>query len=230
MAKILVVEDVEDWAQLIARELKACSYEVFVADNGLSALELQMKQHPDLIILDWGLPLLDGLEVLRKLRQHSATPILMVTGRAEEIDRVLGLEVGADDYLVKPFSTRELIARIRAILRRVELIQNTLKTEPKTIPPLSYGPLRVDPQTFTVHLRDERLDLSRTEFDLLCLFLQFPGQAFERSYLMETVWGETYVEHDRSVDNTIHRLRRKLKTFGESIETVHGVGYRLRVD
>ncbi|MHB8626367.1 MAG: response regulator transcription factor [Aggregatilineales bacterium] len=231
MTKILIVEDGIDLAQLITRELKACGYEVIAVDNGLSALDIHAKQAIDLIILDWVLPELDGLEVLRRLRQRSATPVLMLTGRVDEIDRVLGLEVGADDYLVKPFSMRELVARTRAMLRRAELIQHTLATARQAgAIQASYGPLSIDSETHTARLNGKLLDLSRTEFDLLHLILQSPGRVFERAYLLETIWGELHVKHDRSVDNVIHRLRRKLGDFGDCIETVHGVGYRLRVN
>lgn len=229
MSKILIVEDAADLSRLIARELKACSYEVTIVEDGLSALQCYDKQHPDLVILDWILPALDGLEVLRRMRQNSATPILMLTGRAEEIDRVIGLELGADDYLVKPFSMRELVARTRALLRRVELIQQTVLTKPANSS-VSYGSLSLDPQTHIAMLDAKEIDLSRIEFDLLYLFLRSPYQAFERSYLLETVWGESATGHDRSVDNVIHRLRRKLGEFSENIETVHGIGYRLRLN
>lgn len=225
MSKILIVEDVPDLSRLIARELKACGYEVNAVEDGLSALEFCNRQVPDLLILDWMLPGLDGLDVLRRLRQTSTIPVLMLTGRNEEIDRVLGLELGADDYLVKPFGMRELVARTRALLRRVELIQQAAPVHT----PLSCGPLSLDPQTHLAMLNAQEIDLSRIEFDLLHLFLRHPCQAFERSYLLETIWGGAWLGHDRSVDNVIHRLRRKLGDFGENIETVHGVGYRLRV-
>jgi DNA-binding response OmpR family regulator len=229
MARILVVEDAVDLAQLITRELRACDYETIAADNGLSALDILAKQPLDLVILDWVLPELDGLEVLRRLREHSATSVLMLTGRVDEIDRVMGLEVGADDYLVKPFSMRELVARTPAILRRTELIQRTLTAEyqPSAVS-VHYGPLHIDPETHIASLRDLPLELSRTEFDFMHLFVRFPGRVFERAYLLETIWGQLQVSHDRSVDNVIHRLRRKLNDFGEMIETVHGVGYRLQ--
>src|SRR5260370_19279105 len=130
MAKVLLVEDAPDLAQLIARELHAAHYEVALADNGVSALQMHADEHPDLVILDWMLPKMDGLEVLRRLRQSSTTPVLMLTGRDDEIDRVLGLEVGPDDYLVKPFRMPELLARTRAMLRRFDLIQQTVAADP----------------------------------------------------------------------------------------------------
>src|SRR5258708_4195404 len=147
MAKILLVEDDADLAQLIARELRSSTYEVVIVDNGVSALEQHTAQQPDLVILDWVLPGMDGLDVLQKLRQTASTPVLMLTGRNEEIDRVVGLEVGADDYLVKPFSMRELVARTRAMLRRVELITQTVNTKPTF---LRYSGIVLDPATHLV--------------------------------------------------------------------------------
>jgi len=153
----------------------------------------------------------------------------MLTARDDEADRLLGLEVGADDYMTKPFSMRELIVRVRAMLRRVELIRQTLETDRKAgAETVHYAALRLDPTAHRALLEDTSLELSRTEFDLLHLFVRNPGRAFGRAYLLETVWGEIPLESDRAVDNTILRLRRKLGTLGEAIETVRGVGYQLR--
>ena len=229
MTKILLVEDTSDLAQVIARELEAAGYDVIRAGDGLTALQLHASAQPDLILLDWMLPQLDGLEVLRRLRRTSAVPVLMLTARGEETDRVVGLEVGADDYLTKPFSMRELIARVRAMLRRVEQIQQMLSADRTgDEAPIQRGGLRLDPQAHLATLDGEPLDLSRTEFDLLHLLLRNPGRAFSRAYLLDTVWGETYVGGDRSVDNAMLRLRKKLGTLGDDIETVWGVGYRLK--
>src|SRR5262249_37921113 len=146
MATILLVEDTTALAQVIARELRTAGYDVAIVDKGLSALELHANLRPDLVILDWMLPQLGGLEVLRRLRQSFATPVLMLTARDDEIDRVVGLEVGADDYIVKPFSVRELVARVRATLRRVELIRQTLEADRKASDvPAQYGPLILSP-------------------------------------------------------------------------------------
>jgi DNA-binding response OmpR family regulator len=229
MATILLVEDALDLAQVIVRELEAAGYEVMHAGDGLIALQLHAAHQPDLVILDWMLPRLDGLEVLRQIRQSSATPVLMLTARDEEADRVIGLEVGADDYLTKPFSMRELVARVRALLRRIERVRQILAADRAggdTV--IKYGLLRLDPQAYQATLADEPLDLTRTEFELLHLLLRNPGRAFSRAYLLDTVWGESYVIGDRSVDNAILRLRRKLGVLGEAIETVWGIGYRLR--
>lgn len=229
MTKILLVEDTPDLAQVIARELEAAGYDVIRAGDGLTALQLHAAHAPDLILLDWMLPKLDGLEVLRRLRRTSAVPVLMLTARGEETDRVVGLEVGADDYLTKPFSMRELIARVRAMLRRVEQIQQMLSADRTSAEaPIQRGGLRLDPQAHLAILDGETLDLSRTEFDLLHLLLRNPGRAFSRAYLLDTVWGETYVGGDRSVDNAMLRLRKKLGALGDDIETVWGVGYRLK--
>ena len=231
MATILLVEDAVDLAQVIVRELAAAGHEVVHAADGLAALELHASHQPDLVILDWMLPKLDGLEVLRQIRQSSAVPVLMLTARGEEADRVIGLEVGADDYLTKPFGMRELLARVRALLRRIERVQQILAADrDRASTPVTYGRLRLDPGAYQASLDGTPLDLTRTEFELLHLLLRNPGRAFSRSYLLDTVWGENYVAGDRSVDNAILRLRRKLGNLGEAIETVWGVGYRLRRD
>ncbi|WP_376793915.1 response regulator transcription factor [Thermogemmatispora sp.] len=225
----MLVEDAQDLAQLIIRELKADGYDVLYAADGVEALRLHEEQRPALVILDWMLPRMDGLEVLRRLRQQAPTPVLMLTARGEETDRVVGLELGADDYLTKPFSMRELLARVHALLRRAELIQQMLQRDlERAEQPLSDGRLCLDPQAHLVTLDGQPLDLSPTEFELLHLFLRSPGRAFSRAYLLDTVWGESYVGGDRSVDNTVLRLRKKLGPLGEAIETVWGVGYRWR--
>jgi DNA-binding response OmpR family regulator len=231
MTTILLVEDARDLAQVILRELQALDYTVLHAVDGLSALQLHAKHEPDLIILDWMLPKLDGLEVLRQIRRDSAVPILMLTARGEEADRVIGLEVGADDYLVKPFGMRELIARVRALLRRVENVQQIVEADrAKAEQTLTYSALSLEPDAYSATLDGVPLSLTRTEFDLLHLLLRNPGRAFSRTYLLDTVWGGNYIAGDRSVDNTVLRLRKKLGDLGEAIETVWGVGYRLRTE
>jgi DNA-binding response OmpR family regulator len=155
----------------------------------------------------------------------------MLTARSEEADRVLGLEVGADDYLTKPFSMRELLARVRALLRRVELIRQTvLADRTPGEAPLRYGALLLDPAARRVTLDGVAVDISATEFALLRLLMRSPGRAFSRAYLLETVWEEDYIGGDRSVDNAILRLRKKIDPLGEAVETVWGVGYRLRAE
>ncbi len=228
-ATILLVEDTLDLARVIQRELENEGYHVLFASNGQQALELHDQKQPDAMILDWMLPGMDGLSVLRQIHTHAYTPVLMLTARNEEIDRVLGLEVGADDYLTKPFSMRELLARVRALLRRVENVQQMLNADRKPKDrPVYYGPLHLDPEAYQAKLEAEELELTRTEFDLLYLLLQSPGRAFSRAYLLEAVWNGNYVAGDRSVDNAILRLRKKMGSLGDAIETVWGVGYRLK--
>ena len=231
MTTILLVEDAYDLAKMIISELEAQGYHVLHKCDGVSALHAYTTEQPALVILDWMLPELDGLEVLRRIRQTSTAPVLMLTARSQETDRVVGLELGADDYLTKPFSMRELIARVRALLRRTENIQRILQADQnETDVPLTYNRLHLNPESHLVTLDGVLLDLSPIEFALLHLFLRSPGRAFSRIYLLDTIWGETYVGGDRSVDNTILRLRKKLGTMGESIETVWGIGYKLRLE
>lgn len=226
---ILLVEDMLELAEVILRDLRAEGYDVLHAADGLTALELYAKHAPELIVLDWMLPKLDGLEVLRRIRQSSSVPVLMLTARTEETDRVVGLELGADDYLTKPFGRRELIARVRALLRRIEHVQQILAADRKPERDvLRYETLTLDSEGYQATLDGEPLSLTRIEFDLLHLLLRNPGRAFNRTYLLNTVWGEAYALSDRSVDNAILRLRKKLGSLGEAIETVWGVGYRLR--
>jgi DNA-binding response OmpR family regulator len=152
----------------------------------------------------------------------------MLTARGEEMDRVIGLEVGADDYLTKPFSMRELIARVRALLRRISHVQQILAEDRRRDRgAVSYASLYLEPDSYTATMSGNQLDLTRTEFELLGFLLRNPGRAFSRAYLLDAVWGESYVAGDRSVDNAILRLRRKLGDLGHAIETVWGVGYRL---
>lgn len=229
MRTLLLVEDERELARVLIRELEAAGYGVLHASDGQAALALAEERQPDLIILDWMLPGMDGLEVLRRLRRRAATPVLMLTARGAETDRVVGLELGADDYVTKPFSMRELIARVGALLRRLEHVEEVLRSDrTRAEDAVVYGGLTVDPHGYRATLDGEPLDLTRTEFDLLHLLLRNPGRAFSRAYLLDTVWGSNYVAGDRSVDNAILRLRRKLGPLGEAIDTVWGVGYRLR--
>ena len=231
MTTILLVEDAYDLAKMIIGELEAEGYRVFHMCDGVSAVEAHTTEQPSLVILDWMLPGLDGLEVLRRIRQTSTTPVLMLTARDQETDRVVGLEIGADDYLTKPFSMRELIARVRALLRRVQAIQQILLADQNASGvPLTYDRLHLNPDSHLVTIDSIPIELSPIEFALLHLFIRSPGRVFSRTYLLDTIWGETYVGGDRSVDNTILRLRKKLGTMGENIETVWGIGYKFRTE
>ena len=229
VATILLVEDAVDLAIVIARELSNEGYTVEHVVDGFSAIEAHARLGPDLLILDWMLPKLDGLDVLRHIRQHAPTPILMLTARGEETDRVVGLEVGADDYLTKPFSMRELLARVHALLRRADLFRKVLVEDRAADQHeiLRYGSLVLNIAAHQATLDGGSLDLSRSEFALLAVLLRNPGRVFSRSYLLETIWNESSPGGDRSIDNIILRLRKKLGKVSDVIETIWGIGYRL---
>lgn len=232
MPAILLVEDTPNLAETIVQALRQANFEAFHTPNGQTALTLFAQYPFDLIILDWMLPDMDGLDVLRQIRQQKATPILMLTARSDEIDRVIGLEVGADDYLTKPFNMRELIARIRAMLRRVDLITQMVQQD-RSQPAaqvLKHGGILLDEAAVRVEVEGEAIDLSPTEFALLRLMLNYPGRAFSRSYLMDVVWDSQYEKTDRAVDYMVMRLRKKLGTAGDLIETVWGMGYRIKAE
>lgn len=225
--QILLIEDTPDLAEVISRELKVAGYNVTHATDGETALLLEKQHDFQLIILDWMLPGIDGLDVLRELRTHSSVSVLMLTARDAEIDLVLGLEVGADDYLTKPFSMRELIARVRAMLRRRDLIEQTIIADQAASGTnINTGALRIEPESHIASIEGVVVDLTRTEFALLCLLVSNAGRVFSRAYLVDTIWGADYVDGDRSVDNTVMRLRKKLKAVSDCIEAVWGVGYR----
>ena len=226
MASILVVEDELAINDLIRAELEAEGHVVRQAHDGPTALRLVEEEAPQLVILDWMLPGLDGLTVCRRLRQNHLMPIIMLTARSEEVDRVLGLEVGADDYLVKPFGVRELLARTRAALRRVELEAKRGLGGPDEEQAIVHGRLRVEPGSHRAAVDGVELALTPKEFDLLLLFVANPGRAFNREFLIEKIWGGDFEGFDRAVDNHIRRLRQKLGEAGEKIATVWGVGYR----
>jgi DNA-binding response OmpR family regulator len=225
MADILIVEDESALNDLIRTQLETEGHAVRQARDGRTALRMAEEQPPQLVILDWMLPGLDGLSVCRQLRQRYLMPIIMLTARGEEVDRVLGLEVGADDYLVKPFSMRELLARTRAALRRVELEGRRSAASPSE-EVIVHGELCLDPQSHRATIGNDELPLTPKEFDLLLLFVSNPGRAFNREFLIERIWGTDFDGFDRAVDNHIRRLRSKLGEYGEKITTVWGLGYR----
>ncbi|HKO24688.1 MAG TPA: response regulator transcription factor [Chloroflexota bacterium] len=233
MAHILVVEDEKEVAELVRDHLVAAGYSVAMAGDGATALRLWEMQPTDLVILNWMLPGLDGLEVCRRIRARSSTPILMLTGRVAEVDRVVGLEVGADDYLTKPFSLRELLARARALLRRVELTtQQTPGGDQQQAASavLVVGDLRLDVAGRAASLGGTPLELTPKEFDLLHLLARQPGRAYSRQHLLQQIWGIDYGGVNRTVDAHVVRLRKKLGPFGDRLATVWGVGYKLRAD
>jgi DNA-binding response OmpR family regulator len=229
--KILVVEDDKTLLDVLKYNLAKEGYEVVPAVDGVQALELARSERPDLIILDIMLPKLDGFEVCRILRKDMTTPILMLTAKVEEIDKVLGLEIGADDYMTKPFSLRELLARVRAMLRRTEMLKEKLSFEEGTVPPMiKVGNLVIDLARHHVSLGDSILDLSPKEFELLVFLARNRGRAFTRDYLLEKVWGYDYTGNTRTVDVHIRWLRRKLEgdpAHPQRLLTVRGFGYKL---
>ncbi len=229
MPLILIIEDSKNLADVICRELEQAGYSVLLAYDGEAGLQMIRQKQPDFIILDWMLPGKSGLDVLRELGDNRLAPVLMLTARSEEADRVIGLEMGADDYLTKPFSMRELLARVRAMLRRHERIQEVLRSDHNPASnQLDWQNIHIDPSSFYAVQDGRDLELTRTEFNLLTLFVRNPRRVFSRAYLLETVWGESYIDGDRSVDNAILRLRKKLGEQGDAIETVWGMGYRLK--
>ena len=235
-AKVLVVDDEQKLVSLVRSYLQAEGYEVLEAFDGNTALEIARTNRPDLVVLDVMLPGLDGIEVCRRLRQFSDAYVLMLTARAEEIDKIIGLSVGADDYLTKPFSPRELVARVKAMLRRAQ--QGGITTQvmpdmpdmPDTPPPLVLGDLAIDTASHEVFMRGQLVHLTPREFDLLATLAAQPGRVFTRDQLLQQVWGEEYYG-DHVVDVNVTHLRKKLDddpTDPKFIETVRGVGYRFK--
>jgi DNA-binding response OmpR family regulator len=226
-ARILVVDDEPAVTDLLAYNLRKAGYEILLAPDGREALRQARASSPDLILLDLMIPEVDGLDVCRELRKTSTVPIIMLTARGEEIDRVVGLELGADDYVSKPFSVRELLARIKAVLRRAQT--NESADEPSTIL-RGKGGLQLNVETRIVTINETILPLTRLEFDLLNLFLANAGRVLTRERLLEQAWGYDFVGDTRAVDSAIKRLRAKLREASaeaDSIEAVRGVGYRL---
>ncbi|SCJ06459.1 Alkaline phosphatase synthesis transcriptional regulatory protein phoP [uncultured Clostridium sp.] len=224
---IAVVEDEGAIARLLQINLEAAGYEVAVFQSGEDFLPRLKADWPDLLVLDWMLPGMDGLSVCRRVRETpacSALPILMLTAKSEEFDRVLGLEIGADDYMTKPFSLRELLARIKALLRRAHMQPTS------TDQWLTYGTLSVNLSQHQAYCSDTQLELSPKEFDLLRQFLEHPTWAQSRDQLLEKIWGFDFTGGTRTVDMHIANLRKKIvEACGEDcIQTVRGVGYRLR--
>jgi len=218
---ILIVEDDQKIAVLVSKNLEAAGFPCLQVFDGESALREFERQNPALVVLDIMLPRIDGLEVLRRIRRSNSVPVLMLTARADEGDKVLGFEIGADDYLTKPFSPRELVARVRALLRRTA---NDAHEEV-----LVRGELWIDPGRYVVKRGKNLLKLTTLEFDLLHFLASRPGRVFSREALMAHVWGEERIVDERSIDSLISRLRRKVETDPAKpkyIQTVWGAGYR----
>jgi two-component system, OmpR family, alkaline phosphatase synthesis response regulator PhoP len=227
-AKVLVVEDEQDVAEMIRYNLGKEGYDVRLASNGTDALRQVKDARPDVILLDIMVPHLNGWEICRRLKQDRETqaiPVIMVTGRVEEGDKVLGFEMGADDYVTKPFSPRELVARVRAVSRRGRAGDDTAGQ------PMRAGDLEIDRQRFEVKMKGRLVELTRKEFDLLAALVRAPGRVFGREELLDLVWGQDGFVEPRTVDVHVARLRAKFiaaRAPEPGIETVRGVGYRFR--
>jgi DNA-binding response OmpR family regulator len=225
--RALVVEDEVEMAKVIGSYLEREGFEVHLSHDGLDAVARAREVDPDIVVLDLGLPGQDGLEVCRQLRTFSDAYVVMLTARTDEVDTLVGLSVGADDYLTKPFSPRELVARLRAMLRRPRPIGTPA---PDTAGFRAFGPLTIDPTGRDVWLRDEPIALTRTEFDVLAVLSERPRMAYTRRQLIDAVWGQTWVGDEHLVDVHIGHLRRKLDDDASAsrfIRTVRGVGYRM---
>lgn len=224
--KILVVDDEEPIAKILDFNLRKEGYDVIVANDGEKAVKLAFSEDPDLILLDLMLPKKDGMEVCREVRAQKNIPIIMLTAKNSEIDKVLGLEFGADDYVTKPFSTRELMARVKVNLRRVA--KQTEVVEEKNTSEVVIKDIVIYPEAYIIKKNGEEVDLTRREFDLFYYLAQHRGQVLTRENLLQTVWGYDYFGDVRTVDVTVRRLREKVETDSsqpEYIMTRRGVGY-----
>ena len=229
--KILIVDDEKPITDIIKYNLEKEGYETAIAFDGEAALEQVQEETPDLIILDLMLPKIDGLEVARQVRKTKDTPIIMLTAKDSELDKVLGLEMGADDYVTKPFSNRELVARVKANLRRQKVNVDNNNTE--TNSNIEVGDLKILPEAYTVTKNNKEIELTHREFELLYYLAQHLGQVMTRENLLQTVWGYDYFGDVRTVDVTVRRLREKIETDPSKPEyliTGRGVGYYLKSD
>ena len=215
--KILIVDDEPQIVEICSDYLKAAGYETVTASNGAQGLSLARREKPDLVVLDLMMPEMDGLDVCREIRRESNVPIIMLTARVEETDKLIGLELGADDYITKPFSPRELVARVRVVLRRV-----TSTPESDVI---RVGEVELDRAHYEVHLPDKIIPLTSTEFEILAALMSQPGRIFSRAQLLTATHGITFESLERAIDSHIRNLRRKLEP-AELIVTVHGIGYK----
>jgi DNA-binding response OmpR family regulator len=226
---ILIVEDEPSIAEVVSLYLKRAEYNVVIAPDGEKAMAILEKSIPDVVILDVMLPHVDGFSITRWLRERHTVPIIMLTSRRDESDRIAGLELGADDYVVKPFSPQELVSRVRAVLRRSDIKgELTVSVEPK----LEIGDISIDPGSRTVRIKEEEVALTVKEFDLLYLFAKNPRHVFSRDQLLERVWGETKYIDPSTVTVHVRRLREKIEADSskpEHLTTVWGVGYKFEL-
>jgi len=222
MATVLIIEDESELVKVLKAYLEKANFAVLTANRGDTGFSLWERERPDLVILDLNLPGMDGLDVAREIRRKENTPIIMVTARVEETDRLIGLELGADDYVTKPYSPREIVARVRAVLRRSG-------TEPEIARVIRVNDLTIDLDTHSVHRGTEEIKLTPTEFDLLKTLAEQPGRVFNRMQLLEAVQGEAFEGYERTIDAHIKNLRASLEIDPKQpvyIQTVFGVGYR----
>ena len=223
--KILVVDDEEHIAELISYNLTSNGYKVVIANNGIDAIKLAIEEKPNLILLDLMIPGKDGYDVCKDVRSNSEirnTPIIMLTAKSEEVDKILGLELGADDYITKPFSGRELLARVKAVLRRFSIVEPESNV-------LTFGDLVADFDKREILVKDKKLDLTLKEFELLEILMKNKGKILTRDTLLEKIWGYEYIGETRTVDVHIRYLRKKIEADDKKpkfIETIRGVGYR----
>lgn len=223
-ARILVVDDDPNLREVVTYALQRQSYEVLTADHGLAALEILKRESVDLVVLDVLMPELDGLETCRQLRAFSQVPVVFLSSRAEEMDRILGLELGGDDYLTKPFSPRELVSRVKAVLRRARPAAAAEDPEDVT----QVGTLRLEELTHRVFVEETEVKLTATEFRLLRTLMRHPGRVYTRDELASRAYPDVRFVSGRTLDSHVRRIRAKIREAGlEVIETVHGVGYRL---
>ena len=215
--KILVIDDEPQIVEICSDYIKAAGYEVISAANGIEGLLKSRQEKPDLIVLDIMMPEMDGFEFCRTIRRENDVPIIMLTARVEETDKLIGLELGADDYITKPFSPRELVARIRTVLKRIV-------NEPGS-DVIRVGNVVLDRAHYQIQLSDRIIDLTPTEFEIMANMMSQPGRIFSRSQLLNAVRGVSFESYERAIDSHIRNLRRKLEP-GEHIVTVHGVGYK----
>lgn len=222
MRTVLIVEDELTIARLVRDYLERAGFSVLTAADGDSALATARRHRPDLVVLDLGLPGMDGLDVARMLRRDSSVPMIMLTARTEETDKIVGLELGADDYVTKPFSPRELVARVRALLRRVDGTDTGAET-------IRAADVVIDVPRMRVTVADEVVDLTPTEFKILATLVSSPGRIFTRSQLLDALHGVSFESYERAIDAHVKNLRRKIEPAGRDpryVQTVYGVGYR----
>ncbi len=225
MSTVLIIEDEIELSNILKAYFTRAGYEVMTAERGDKGLILWQAHHPDMILLDLNLPGMDGIDIMRQIRQKDDTPVIMVTARVEEVDRLLGLELGADDYITKPFSPREVVARVKAVLRRVE------KPQDNPVDVIHVADLTIDRDAHSAKQSDQELDLTPTEFSILATLAAHPGRAFSRLQLLESSQGVAYEGYERSIDAHIKNLRAKLGDDSKDpryIETVFGIGYRFK--